>query len=100
MKNDYFVEIRDNIGDGVRIWIGKRNGPGGKMFVAQPIPLTMTPFEEGEIPEPTLTLPRFEAYEFLQKLAEALDQKGVKTDKNAKLEGTLSATQYHLEDLR
>lgn len=40
------------------------------------------------------------AQDFLQALAEALDDRGIKTDKDAKIQGTLEATEYHLEDLR
>ena len=40
------------------------------------------------------------AQDFLQGLAEALDKQGIKTDKDAKIQGTLDATRYHLEDLR
>lgn len=40
------------------------------------------------------------AQEFLQALAEALDKNGIKTDKDAKIQGTLEATKYHLEDMR
>lgn len=38
--------------------------------------------------------------EFLEVLAEALDKKNIKTDKDAKIQGTLEAQKYHLEDLR
>jgi len=37
---------------------------------------------------------------FLKKFAEAIDEQGIKTDMDAKIEGTLEATKYHLEDLR
>ena len=48
----------------------------------------------------TIVLSSFKAHELLRSLAEALDEKDIKTDKDAKIQGTLSATRYHLEDLR
>jgi hypothetical protein len=50
--------------------------------------------------EPSLQLYGPEANAFLDALAEALDKNGIKTDKDAKIQGTLEATRYHLEDLR
>lgn len=38
--------------------------------------------------------------EVFKALAEALDEQGIKTDKDAKIKGTLEATRFHLEDLR
>lgn len=47
-----------------------------------------------------MKIPSFFAPSFLAALAEALDKNGIKTDKDAKIQGTLDATKYHLEDLR
>lgn len=38
--------------------------------------------------------------ECIRALTEELSQLGIKTDSDAKLEGTLEATKYHLEDMR
>lgn len=46
--------------------------------------------------QPTVRLPNTAAHELVQALSEL----GVKTDKDAKIEGTLEATRYHLEDMR
>ena len=54
-----------------------------------------------EIPfEFMMKISNFLANDFLKALAEALDQQGIKTDKDAKIAGTLEATKYHLEDMR
>jgi len=36
----------------------------------------------------------------LQAFAEALSERGIKTDNDHKIAGTLEATKYHLEDMR
>lgn len=47
-----------------------------------------------------LKIPHTLSAELLQSLAEALSEKGIKTDKDAKIAGTLEATRGHLEDMR
>lgn len=74
----------------------------GRRFVVKPMELVL---EEVEVKEsgmiaPTLSIPGIMGRELLNNLAEALDEKGIKTDKDAKIEGTLEATKYHLEDMR
>lgn len=59
----------------------------------------LKPYEE--IPKEFLIrISDYIAHEFFLALAEALDKQGIKTDKDAKIQGTLEATRYHLEDLR
>ena len=54
-----------------------------------------------EIPQEfIMKISSYVANDFLNALAEALDKRGIKTDKDAKIQGTLEATRYHLEDLR
>lgn len=72
----------------------------GKRFIAKPVDLEFEEYNDGAEYRPTLRLNSSISNEFLQQLAEELDSKGVKTDKDAKIEGTLNATKYHLEDLR
>ena len=79
----YFVQERD-----------------GKTYVAKPVELEFVHVQDGERCEPTLTLPDRVDKAFFQALAEALDGENIKTDKDAKIEGTLDATKYHLSDLR
>ena len=57
--------------------------------------------EYEQIPEEfILKLSRWVSQDILQGLAEALDKNGIKTEKDAKIQGLLEATKYHLEDMR
>lgn len=60
--------------------------------------LIMENVPEGRMVEPFLRFPWDS--QLLKGLAEALATRGVTTEPQAKLEGTLEATKYHLEDLR
>lgn len=83
---------------GVEIYIGRGRGSGFE--VAQPVELIFKSAKPEEVSEPTLRLGEYYAHELLQALAEGFDSIGIRTDKDAKIEGTLGATRYHLEDLR
>lgn len=75
------------------------NGNGTKS-VAKPVALEFEPWPEGAYAEPTVAIPKEMAVEFLSSAAEALDGVGVKTTDEARLGAALTATKYHLEDLR
>ena len=61
----------------------------------------MTEVPEGAFNEKTtLRLPDFVAQELFLALAEELDKKGIKTENDHRIAGTLEATKYHLEDMR
>ena len=62
--------------------------------------LMLTEAKRTERIKPFLTLSGMMAREFFLALGKALDEKGFRPDSAAKIEGTLKATQYHLEDLR
>ena len=47
-----------------------------------------------------LKIPNIMAAQFFQAFAEALDQQGIKTENDFKIQGLLEATKYHLEDMR
>jgi hypothetical protein len=66
----------------------------------KPIQLVFEEKQEGARIEPSLKLYGEDANNFLKSIAQALDESGVKTDMDAKIEGTLEATRFHLEDLR
>jgi hypothetical protein len=85
-----------NDGLSITIWEERQ----GKVFVAKRVDLVFEECQGGYTTDPTLQLSHFHAPVFLNALAEALDKHGVKTDKDAKLQGTLEATKYHLQDLR
>ena len=96
------VKIRlDELGDVVNIYLYEKRGGNGDIYIAKSIDLVFTKRETGMIAKPTLRLPLYGGDgEILQSLAEELDKMNVKTDKDAKIQGTLEATRYHLEDLR
>ena len=71
-----------------------------RIFIASPINLEFKEHKIGMRSNPTLILPSYLAEDFLNAFAEALDDAGIKTDKDAKLAGTLEATRLHLEDMR
>ena len=57
---------------------------------------------EGEIypDEFILKIPHTMARDVFKGMAEAMDGEGVKTENDFKIQGTLEATRFHLEDLR
>jgi len=71
-----------------------------RIFVAKPIDLMFSEEKRGYTTEPTIRFDHFSGPAWLKAFAEALDQNGVKTDSDAKLLGTISAKDKHLEDLR
>ena len=109
LENGWKVDIRKPIwGEAVQIFIyrylqGKVQFMSPDKFGA----MNLVEFENGAVmlnaensPNPVLTLSGREANQILKELAEAIDRQGVKTDQDAKTEGLLEATKYHLEDLR
>lgn len=77
------------------------NERDGKVYAAKPVALEFEEAKDGMAPNgPTLRIPHMIGEDFLHALAQALDEKGIKTDKDAKIEGTLEATREHLKDLR
>ena len=50
--------------------------------------------------KPSLHLPGRLGEEVMQAMAEAFSKRGIKTENDYKIQGTLEATKYHLEDLR
>ena len=72
----------------------------GKRYIAKPIELVFEELPECSVVEPTLKVCQSEAIELLQSMAEELDKKGIDTEKDAKIKGTLEATRVHLQDLR
>lgn len=96
---DFQVKIwRDEFSN--RVNLGFRVRQGKDWAFAKPMEFVFETRKDGEDIKPTLTIDGFEAEQFLKAMAEALDEKDIKTDKDAKIEGTLNATKYHLEDMR
>lgn len=71
-----------------------------KIQIAKPVDLIFETYDQGALPEATIRIGHFAAKSFLTGLAEELDHLGVKTERDAKLEGTLEATRLHLDDSR
>lgn len=65
--------------------------------VAKPVELEFEPQPHGTIIVPTL---RLEGRETGKLITDALRNAGHKPDEDAKLQGILEATKYHLEDMR
>jgi len=97
MKRELIVSISPGP-FGVELYIGEALGE--KFSVARPVELVFEEVSKEIVCEPTLKMNTFFAMELFRALAEAMDKEGIKTDKDAKIEGTLEATRYHLEDLR
>lgn len=99
MENKLRVSIRKSeFTNELEIYIGEKRFDG--MYIAKPVELVLEKHIEGENLDPTIKIGGFLADEFLKVLAEELDNKGIKTDKDERIKGTLDATKYHLEDLR
>ena len=99
--NDFEVRIgKDITRAGIAIIVfDRRKGQNSVINLYTGETKVLKDFEE--IPQDfMMKLSSFIANDFLQALAEALDQQGIKTDKDAKIAGTLEATKYHLEDMR
>lgn len=60
----------------------------------------MTDIVEGKDIKPSIWFNIYDGKEVLAEFARAIDQLGVKTDKDAKTEGILEATREHLSDMR
>lgn len=72
----------------------------GQWMIAKPVTFDFVPINQGEVTTPTMMFAPEVASEFLKAMAQALDDRGIKTDSDAKLQGTLEATKSHLEDMR
>lgn len=82
---------------GIMFWEERQ----GKIYAAKPCELVMEEVPDGAFENrPTLTLSHFYSDAFLKALAEELDRINIKTDNDAKLQGTLEAIRAHLADLR
>ncbi len=83
--------------DETRVWIGQRNGPNfANATIGKDGRLIMTAVKEGEqLPEPLMILPT----PVWQMIVDAIAEKTPPSKKEA-LDAELTATKYHLEDMR
>lgn len=72
----------------------------GQWMIAKPVTFEFTPVKEGEQNPATMSFAPELATEFLNAMSKALDDRGIKPDSVAKVEGRLEATRHHLEDIR
>lgn len=91
--------IRENpVNNCAEIWIID-TGYRDTISLAQPIKLLFKPVKEGDVfSKPTLKIPR--SNEFFQSMMKELENLGIQSEDELTIKGKLSATQYHLEDLR
>ena len=80
------------------IWITQERD--GVIYLAEPLQLTFKETKTGYEPPPTLEFPYPDSEQFMKAMAEAIDRNGIRTDSDAKIQGIMEATKYHLEDLR
>lgn len=72
----------------------------GQRYIVKPVAIELEAVKKGYPTEASMSIPGLAASELMVSLAEELDGQGIKTDKDSKLEGTIEATKYHLEDMR
>ncbi len=84
--------------NGLNIYIGKE--VGDKFLLAENIPLNFKERKPGEAYDATFKLPFEIAGPFLEAMAEALSNHGIKTDNDHKIQGKLEAVKEHLADMR
>ncbi len=93
------VQVHRNPLGTVDLYIIDRQGD--HISVAEPVQLVFKGVPEDAIgPGPTIRFPYRIGESFLTSMAETLSDMDVKTESDAKLQGTLEATKYHLEDMR
>lgn len=75
--------------------------PDGRRMIGKPMDILFETYYEGESNiKPTISINYDYAEQFLAAFAKELDNKGIKTENDHKIIGTLEATRIHLEDMR
>jgi len=83
------------------IVLEEERGPGfHERWVAKPVSLVFEKVDETAETPPTLRLPHRLAREFMQSMAEIADRLNFKTEKDARLAGTIEAMRDHMKDLQ
>ena len=100
MKEGWNVIIRhDPDFMGTNVWLVHKKG--SELTTVHPIDLMLTTtINSWETPEPTLTFSGHDSIQFLQGLADGLAEVGFRPDILKASDKELSATRYHLEDMR
>lgn len=98
MKIKVYLDYERHL-NAVSMWIVGIKENGNRVFV-KPVDMTFEEVEEGAYREPTFRFDRHFADEFLESLAGELINMGYRPDELKAKEGELTATKYHLEDMR
>lgn len=90
---------------GVRFWILDRHPNNGHMYVLRMGKHNVTYEDMGAdgaflLPEPTFSLGRDHAQQFIKQMAEVAATRGIKLEADLKREGKLEAVSEHLSDMR
>ena len=98
----FLIRSEMSLQDNALKMVFARQDGDGTLFVFNFHTGQIRQIEPGEqIPgEFIFTVPWPIADEFRKAMSDMLAEKGIKPDRDAKIEGTLEATRYHLEDLR
>ena len=102
LKSGMNVMIRRHDWNGsIDIYLAEKR-EDGTIWIGKPMDILFERYQEGEELERRATIHIDSDYsdDFLKALADELDSKGVKTDSDAKIAGTLEATRSHLQDMR
>lgn len=100
MNIEVYPEYRD-FANTLHLYVFAVDEHGGRSICTSLADMKFEKHTEGMvIDKPTLTLNRFVAKPFLQAMADALDKIGIKATGKPVLENELTATKYHLEDMR
>jgi hypothetical protein len=76
-------------------------GYNGKTFIAKPAKLEWLELDDYMAhANPFLEISRIDVDPFLKSIRNQLDERGVKSEPQTKLEGVLEATKFHLQDMR
>ena len=81
---------------GITFWYWQ----GDKVYVAKPVTLEFELRDEGTSVDPFLTITGPMAFELRKSIEEMVNRQDFFRTRDAKVQGTLDATKYHLEDLR
>jgi len=102
IKNGWNVFIDRRMANGsVCMYLVHSSGIGQQnLVIGEEGKTTLEPVVEGTDIKPFLVMPIFDAEDMLQALTSAIAEHGHKPDSQAKIEGVLEATKYHLEDVR
>lgn len=73
---------------------------GERRSICKPLDMVFQDHVNGELVEPSLTIKGRHANNFLQEMANVCYKEGVRPEGQAILENELTATKYHLEDMR